>query len=103
MGNGSLSFDVVGSNLNIAFTAGAGLNDIVTLYLDTKSGGFTEAQMNDTGDGGRTALSNLTRDVNDVLITKDSRGDGGFGMMEFPGRDEGKLNGAGIARYTFSK
>jgi hypothetical protein len=58
LGNGSISFDAVGSDLTVSFTAGSNLNDIVVVHLDTKSGGFTDASMSDTADGGRTAVTN---------------------------------------------
>src|SRR5262245_16464548 len=54
LGAGTISMDVVGSNLNIAFTPGNSLNDIVGLYLDTRAGGFVDADMRDHADGGRT-------------------------------------------------
>lgn len=57
------------SNLYIGFQPGANLNDIVVLHLDTKAGGFTDAQMNDTGDGSRRAASNISGTANDVFPT----------------------------------
>ena len=66
LGNGSISFDTVGTNLNIAFVPGNAHNDIVALYLDTRSGGFVDADMSDTADGGRTAISELTLTKNDT-------------------------------------
>lgn len=72
LGGGSISMDVVGSNLNIAFTPGNALNDIVSLYLDTQHGngvGFLDADMRDHADGGRTAISELTLTQNDVFPT----------------------------------
>src|SRR6188472_1782960 len=67
LGNGSISMDVVGANLNIAFSPGNALNDIVALYLDTRSGGFVDADMRDHADGGRTAISELTLTQNDTF------------------------------------
>ncbi len=66
LGNGAITMDVVGSNLNITFVPGNSLNDIVALFLDTQSGGVSDADMNDTQDGGRRALSNLTANDNDL-------------------------------------
>ena len=67
LGNGSISMDVVGTNLVVGFTPGNSLNDIVGLFLDTKSGGFVDADMNDTADGSRRVLSNLAANANDVF------------------------------------
>jgi hypothetical protein len=60
--NGSLGFEVVGTDLRITFTpaTGGSVNDYVALFLDTRAGGFSDAQMSDTADGGRTAISNPT-------------------------------------------
>jgi hypothetical protein len=60
LGAGSISFDAVGSNLNVSLTPGNALNDIVVIQLDTKSGGFADNQMDDTADGGRRASSSPT-------------------------------------------
>jgi hypothetical protein len=66
LGSGSISMDVVGTDLVIAFTPGNALNDIVGLYLDTRSGGYLDAQMSDTSDGGRTVVSELTLTKDDT-------------------------------------
>jgi hypothetical protein len=66
LGNGSISMDVVGTDLVIAFTPGNTLNDIVALYLDTRNGGYLDAQMSDTSDGGRTVVSELTLTKDDT-------------------------------------
>src|SRR5688500_13016255 len=63
LGAGTLYMDVDATNLYIGFDPGASLNDNVVLHLDTQSGGFTDAAMNDTADPGRNLLTNLTRDV----------------------------------------
>jgi hypothetical protein len=65
LGAGTLYFQSDLSNLYIGFKPGNSLNDNVVIHLDTRSGGFTDAQMNDTADPGRNLLSNLTRDVDD--------------------------------------
>lgn len=69
LGSGTFSFDAIGTDVVIAFSPGASIaaNDIVTLFLDTRAGGFTDLDMNDTADGGRRAISNLTRDSNDLF------------------------------------
>lgn len=66
LGNGSITMDVVGTDLNIGFLPAGGLGNIVALFLDTRSGGFLDADMNDQADGSRRALSNLTSTQNDV-------------------------------------
>jgi hypothetical protein len=66
LGNSQITMDVQGSNLVVGFVPGAGLNDIVALFLDSKTGGFLDAQMDDQADGSRRALSNLTPNGNDV-------------------------------------
>src|SRR6478735_12794313 len=57
LGNGAISMDVVGTDLVITLVPGNALNDIVGLFLDTRSGGFVDADMRDHADGGRTVLS----------------------------------------------
>ncbi len=54
-----------GTNLNIAFSPGAALNDFAVMYLDTRAGGFTDATMSDTGDAGRNVVTNLGAAGND--------------------------------------
>jgi hypothetical protein len=66
LGNGSITMDRVGSNLNISFIPGNALNDYVALYLDTRAGGQTDATMNDQADPGRRVLSNLTSTKDDT-------------------------------------
>jgi hypothetical protein len=55
------------SNLYVGFDPGGDLNDNAVLFLDTRTGGYTDADMNDTADPGRNLSSNLSRDVNDVI------------------------------------
>jgi hypothetical protein len=62
LGGGNFVFEVVGSNLQITFNAGGNVNDYVALYLDVRSGGFGDADMNDGDDDGRRVISNLSRD-----------------------------------------
>jgi hypothetical protein len=100
LGSGSISMDVVGSDLVVGFTPGGSLNDLVGLFLDTRSGGFVDADMNDTSDGGRRVLSNLTRDVDDAFPALMGKPDFGiifanFGVVVFElnaGTDPGHLN-----------
>jgi len=99
LGNGAITMDVVGANLNIAFIPGNALNDIVALYLDTKSGGFVDADMRDHADGGRTAISELTLTQNDVyplrMLPDFGLAIGNFGSVLFElnaGNTDGHLN-----------
>lgn len=87
LGNGALYFQSTSSSLFVGFKPGAAVNDNVVIHLDTRAGGFTDAQMNDTADGGRNLSSNLTRDVNDVFpaeaLPDYSLVIGGFGIVLF--------------------
>lgn len=67
VGNGSISLDSDATNLYIRFTAGAAVNDLVAIFLDTRAGGFTDADMDDQGDGGRRALSQLANAADDAF------------------------------------
>src|SRR5688572_20072192 len=60
LGNGVIFMDADATNLYIGFDPGADLNDFVALQLSTNtSGGFSDADMNDQGNGARRAASNL--------------------------------------------
>jgi hypothetical protein len=86
LGSGSISFDAVGPNLTISLTPGAALNDIVVIHLDTKPGGFTDAGMSDTADGGRRAVTNpsgLSGDITYPLRPDYALAIGGFGSVLF--------------------
>jgi hypothetical protein len=65
LGSGAIYMDTDGLKLYIGIAPGAAVNDNFVLHLDTRAGGFTDADMNDTGDPGRNLLTNLTRDVDD--------------------------------------
>jgi hypothetical protein len=100
LGGGAVTMDIVGSNLVVGFVQGNPLNDLVALFLDTRGGGFVDAQMDDQADGGRRALSNLTAGDNDVYPTGMAPPDfgvifGNFGTVLFeltPGNTPGHLN-----------
>jgi hypothetical protein len=99
LGNGAITMDVVGANLNIAFVPGNALNDVVALYLDTRAGGFVDADMRDHADGGRTALSELTLTQNDTfpaqILPDFGLAIGNFGSVFFElnaGNTDGHLN-----------
>jgi len=67
VGNGIVSFDSDATNLYIRFTPGAAHNDLVGIWLDTRSGGFTDAQMDDQADGSRRVLSQLANAADDAF------------------------------------
>lgn len=67
LGAGAIRMDASASSLHFGLAPGNSLNDVVVIYLDTKAGGFTDATMNDTSDGGRSATTNLTRDADDAF------------------------------------
>jgi len=67
LGAGRLFMDSNSTNLFLGFQAGNFLNDNVAIFINSRAGGFTDADMNDTADGGRNVSSNLCRDVNDVF------------------------------------
>lgn len=87
LGAGSLYLDSSLTDLKIGFQPGGDVNDNVVLYLDTKAGGFTDADMSDTADGGRTAVTNPIRDSN-IVFDAGFRPDyavviGNFGVVSF--------------------
>jgi hypothetical protein len=59
VGTGSLDISDTASSLTMTFNRGSGaMNDVLVLYLDTQTGGFTDnSTFSDNGDGGRTAIS----------------------------------------------
>ncbi len=67
VGGGTIYFNSDATNLYIGFSAGAAVNDLVAILLDTRAGGFTDAQMNDNSDGGRRALSQLAINADDAF------------------------------------
>lgn len=67
VGNGVFSMDSDATNLYIRMTMGAGLNDLVAIMLDTRAGGFVDADMNDQADGGRRAVSQLANEADDAF------------------------------------
>lgn len=69
LGNGTIRMDADAANMYFGFNEGSSLNDIVVVYIDSKSGGFDDASMSDTSDGGRRAISDLARDSNEIFPT----------------------------------
>lgn len=93
LGGGSFSFDADtgAGTISIGFTPNGSLgSNIVALYLDTRTGGFGDADMNDTGDPGRNVLTNLGSFGDEVFPTGMTNGlpdygiaFGGFGSVLF--------------------
>lgn len=67
VGGGSVAMDSDFNNLYLTFVGanGAPFNDNVFIMLDTREGGFTDADMADRADGGRRAVSELSLDGDD--------------------------------------
>lgn len=99
LGNGAISLDSDASNLYLQFTAGGSLNDLVAIFIDSRVGGFTDADMDDQADGGRRALTQLANATDDAFDA-DFRPDfgviiGNFGTVLFEltaGNTPGHLN-----------
>lgn len=93
LGNGGLYFDSDGTNLYIGFQPGANLDNNVTILLDTRAGGFTDAGMSDNADGARRNSSNLALNADDAFdanfLPDFSIVIGNFGIVSF------ELTGAG--------
>lgn len=66
VGNGVLYLESDATNLYVGLQAGGALNDLVTILLDTKAGGYTDAGMNDNGDGGRRASTQQSINADDA-------------------------------------
>jgi len=66
VGNGILYMESDATNLYVAFSAAGTIDNLVTVMLDTKSGGFTDAGMNDNSDGGRRASSQQSINADDA-------------------------------------
>lgn len=66
VGNGAVYFDSDATNLYVGFWMGGGLNDLITIMLDTRAGGYTDAGMNDNGDGGRRASTQQSINADDA-------------------------------------
>jgi MYXO-CTERM domain-containing protein len=111
LGGATFSMDSDLTNLYIAISPGSFDNNIVVM-LDTRPGGFRDADMNDNADGGRRNVSNLALNADDPF-DPDFLPDfglvmGGFGGVLFElnaGNTDGHLNfvsfdGAGQLSYT---
>lgn len=85
VGNGVMYMNSDATNLYIGFQAGGAMNDLITIMLDSRAGGFADAQMDDQGDGGRRASSNLNGGGDDFFgISPDfSVVIGNFGTVMF--------------------
>jgi hypothetical protein len=67
LGSGRLYFESNATTLFVGADIAGGLgSNIIAVFLDSRSGGFSsDATMGDTADGGRAVASKLTRDVQD--------------------------------------
>ena len=87
LGTGGLYFQSDANNLYVGFKPGGNVDNNVIIHLDTRPGGFTDADMNDTADPGRNLISNLTRDVDDPFpagfVPDYGLVMGGFGIVLF--------------------
>jgi PEP-CTERM motif len=66
VGNGALYLESDATNLYIGMQFGNALNDLVGIMIDSKAGGFTDATMNDNGDGCRKALTQQSINADDA-------------------------------------
>lgn len=87
LGNGSISFDSDNTNLGVRFNAAGTLDNLVAIFIDSRAGGFTDAEMDDQADGGRRALTQLANATDDAFDA-DFRPDfgliiGNFGTVLF--------------------
>jgi hypothetical protein len=85
LGAGAIKLDATALGLYVEFTPGNALNDLVAIQFDTKAGGFTDADMDDQGDGGRRAASNMANGVDDAfpILPDYSIIIGNFGVVGF--------------------
>jgi len=68
LGNGSLVIDDDGTNLSFQFTEGSDFNDIMVIYFDSETSGFTDTTtFTDDSDGGRSAVSTRNGDNNPTI------------------------------------
>lgn len=68
LGNGSISLDSDAVNLYIRFTTpSASLDNLVAIMIDSRAGGFLDADMDDQADGGRRAVSQLANATDDAF------------------------------------
>jgi hypothetical protein len=65
VGAGRIYMDSDATNLYIGFQMGGALNDLAAILLDTRAGGYTDAGMNDNGDGGRRASTQQSINADD--------------------------------------
>lgn len=85
LGNGTLYMDSDGTNLYVGFQPGNFLNDNVVIMLDTRAGGYRDADMDDRADGGRMASSNQALYADDAypVLPDFSIVIGSFGIVAF--------------------
>jgi len=115
LGLGFLCVNSDATNLYIGFQPGNNLNDLVSIQIDSKAGGFTDATSNDTADGGRRAASNLNGQADDAfptgflsdysivignfgIVTFEHTGGASLNFIDFNGTFTG--NGTNFREYT---
>lgn len=99
LGNGVIYMDSDANNLYIGFQPGGDLNDNVAIMIDSRGGGFVDADMDDQADGGRRAVSNQTANADDAypagVLPDFGMVIGNFGIVLFElnaGNTPGHLN-----------
>ncbi len=68
IGNGTLTLSDDGTNISGTLTAGGSMNDVLVLYIQTGTGGFTNTSgFNDQGDACRQAISGVSASGRSML------------------------------------
>jgi len=68
IGNGALTLSDDGTNISGTLSVGGSMNDVLVLYLQTGTGGFTNTSgFNDQGDGCRQAISGVSASGRSLL------------------------------------
>ncbi len=87
LGASALYVESDGTNLQIGFQPGGNLNDLVFIQIDSRAGGFVDADMDDQGDGGRRAASQQANAADDAypagFLADFSIIIGNFGIVTF--------------------
>lgn len=96
LGAGQMYITSDASNIYIGFQPGNNLNDLVSIQIDSRAGGFTDATSTDTSDGGRRAASNLAGNADDAypsgFLVDYSIVIGNFGIVTFEHTGGASLN-----------
>lgn len=99
LGGATIRMEATANNMYFGFNPNGGIFNNIVVLIDSKAGGFTDATMNDTSDGGRAAV---TRPIANGLLTGPSgfAADyaivfGSFGSVSF------ELTGGSLNFLTF--